>query len=106
MIKAGMKLSVKSSISIPYNAPQSGFIQVKVAATEPVNVYAIRREQYELYKQKQTFESIAWSPLDTMHRLLFQLQPSTPWNLIVENQWEHEIEVNYIVTEMAKQKRR
>lgn len=96
-----MKLKANAALAIPYDVPESGVMQVRVASSEPINVFAIQREALERYKKREDFPAFGASSVTREHEFLVRLPAGSPWNLIVENPWEREVEVNYAVTELA-----
>lgn len=99
-----MKLKPNPALAIPYDAPDTGVMQVRVAASDSINVYALRREALDQYKRMKNAPAVSASPVAKTHDLFVQLPPGAPWNLIIENPWEHEVEVNYAVTALAPSK--
>lgn len=75
-------------------------MQVRVVGTERINVLAIQRVALEHYKKKERFQAYVVSSLAREHEFLMRLPPGTSWNLIIENPWNREIEINYTVTEL------
>lgn len=97
-----MKAKPNAALSVPYEGPASGVMQVRVAGDKPVTVYAIPRESLGAYKQKQPqFVAFSMSPLAREHAFVVRVPPNAPWNLIVENPWDEAIEVNTVATELA-----
>lgn len=99
-----MKLKAKAALAIPYDASETGVMQVRAAASDSINVYAIRREALAQYKRTKDAPTVSASPVAKTHELFVQLPAGSPWNLIIENPWEHEVEVNYAVTALAPSK--
>jgi hypothetical protein len=93
----------KNTIYVDYPTPPSHLVEVKVAASEPVNIFAMRPHELKTYieKRPETPDAIGYSMLEANHRVNVQLPPIDKWFLVIENPWNKDIEVAYEVSGLA-----
>lgn len=95
-------LPQKAALTTLYQVPPSQLAQVRVAASAPVDVYAMGPQELEAFKAKQEFTPYRASRVAKEHSFVVELPPVRDWLLVIQNPWSHDVEVTYTVVSLAK----